>query len=82
MPVSRSTKLLLPATLFFLAALTLNITTSTPLFNLHLNTMPQWQETLNNKGFIFFMNIMSNLFNPVVCAAYIALLWIVSHRKL
>lgn len=82
MALSRSTLLLLPCTLLFLAAMSLNITTNTPLFNLHLNAIPHWQDALDNKGFIFFMNVMSNLFNPVVCAAYIGLIWIVSHRKL
>lgn len=69
--------------LFFVASFVVNITSDTPLYNLDLNTVPDIQnnDALGSRGFIIFMNIVSNIFNPVICAGYIGLFWLISHRK-
>jgi len=66
----------------FLIGFVLNITIDNPLYNANLNIVPTWQDKLGSSGFITFMNIISNIFNPVICAGYIAIFWLISYRKL
>ncbi len=76
--------LALLTSLFFIIGFILNITSDTALYNLDLNVVPDMQNNnvLGSKGFINFMNVISNIFNPVICAGYIALFWLISSRKL
>ena len=71
-------------TIFFISAFVLNIVMNEPLYNTNLNVVPKIQssDTWGAHGFIVFMNIVSNVFNPVVCAGYIVIFFIVSYRKL
>ncbi len=68
----------------FTVGFILNITSDTALYNLDLNVVPKMQsnDILGSKGFIDFMNVISNVFNPVICAGYVALFWLISSRKL
>jgi len=36
---------------------------------------------LGSSSFIFIMNIVSNLFNPIVCAGYVMAFYLLSHRR-
>ena len=71
-------------TAFFIAAFVLNITSNQALYNFNLHKVPilQNNHALGSKAFITFMNIISNIFNPVVCAGYILIFYLVSYRKL
>lgn len=46
--------------------------------------MPDWQRKggLNSTSFVNFMNLVSVLLDPPVCAAYLALIWLFSARRL
>ena len=46
--------------------------------------MPSWQATppIDSSSFMSFMNVVSILFDPPVCAAYLALFWLLSSRRL
>lgn len=65
----------------FIVAFVLNITSDSSLYNADLNIVPSWQKDAS-KGFIIFMNIISNIFNPVICAGYVALFWLISSKKM
>ena len=71
-------------TVFFICAFVLNILMNEPLYNTNLNVVPKLQtdNVLGSHAFLVFMNIVSNVFNPVVCAGYIVIFFIVSYRKL
>lgn len=71
-------------TAVFISAFVLNIVMNQPLYNLNLNVVPDLQNnsSLGSYTFLSFMNVISNLFNPIVCAAYIILFWLISYRKL
>jgi hypothetical protein len=72
------------ATVMFIVGFTINITSDTALYNLDLNVVPGLQDnaSLGSAAFLVFMNIISNVFNPVICAGYIAVFWLISSRKL
>lgn len=76
--------LAITSALVFIAAFVVNITSDTSLYNVDLNVVPGMQDSssLGSSAFITFMNIISNVFNPVICAGYIAMFWLVSSRKL
>jgi hypothetical protein len=76
--------LCLVSTLFFIASFALNLTSATSLYNVDLNIVPGMQDnaSLGSTAFIDFMNIISNIFNPVICAGYVALFWLISCKKL
>lgn len=40
------------------------------------------QQSITSHSFQTFMNVISNLFNPVVCAGYILILYLLTARKL
>lgn len=71
-------------TIIFIAAFVINIVMNTPLYNVNLNVVPIIQNSAGwgSYSFLAFMNVISNLFNPIVCAAYIILFWLISYRKL
>lgn len=76
--------LFLSSTVIFIIGFIVNLTSDTSLYNVDLNVVPGWQSdaALGSKAFIGFMNVISNIFNPVVCAGYIALFWLISCKKL
>lgn len=53
------------------------------LYKVNLNVVPEWQAgaVLGSKGFLIVMNIVSNVFNPIVCAGYIMAFYLLSHRR-
>jgi len=61
-----------------------NITSDEPLYNIDLNVVPSMQNnnSLGSTAFIDFMNVISNIFNPVICAGYVVIFWLISSRKL
>lgn len=67
---------------FFIAALVLNITSYEALFQVSVDIMPGFQSDVGSDGLTVFMNIVSNLFNPTVCAGYVILIYIVTCRKM
>ena len=71
-------------TIFFLCGFVLNIVMNEPLYNTNLNVVPKIQtsEGWGSHGFLVFMNVVSNVFNPIICAGYIVIFFIVSYRKL
>lgn len=72
------------ASVLFLVGFVINITSDTSLYNVDLNVVPGMQDnsSLGSSAFIGFMNVISNVFNPVICAGYVALFWLISSRKL
>ena len=76
--------IMITATVFFLAAFVLNITSNQALYNYNLNVVPilQSNPSLGSPAFLSFMNVISNIFNPVVCAGYIFIFYLISYRKL
>lgn len=83
-PSTQRLILALSSSLFFLIGFILNITSDTALYNVDLNVVPSMQTnpSLSSSAFIVFMNIISNIFNPVICVGYVALFWLISSRKL
>ena len=71
-------------TIFFICAFVINIVMNEPLYNTNLNVVPKLQNdsVLGTHAFLVFMNLVSNVFIPVVCAGYIIIFFIVSYRKL
>ena len=70
-------------TIPFLIAFVLSITSNQALFNYNQNIVPDLQAGYDEySGFTIFMNIVSNVFNPVLCAGYIILFFLISYRKL
>lgn len=76
--------MLIICSVMFLAGFVLNITSSQALFNYNLNVVPilQSNPTLSSDAFVVFMNVVSNIFNPILCAAYIVIFFLISYRKL
>lgn len=74
----------LSSSVFFLIGFILNITSDTALYNINLNVVPSMQanSSLGSSAFLGFMNVISNIFNPVICVGYVALFWLISSRKL
>jgi len=82
--ISKNNILTIIITIVFIPAFVLNITSNTSIYNKNLNIVSEWQANtfMSNSNFIDFINIVTNLFNPIICAAYIGLFWIISSRKL
>jgi hypothetical protein len=72
------------STIIFIIGFVINITSDTSLYNVDLNVVPDMQNnsSLGSTAFINFMNVISNFFNPVICAGYVTLFWLISSRKL
>ncbi len=70
--------------LIFLTSFVLNITLSQPLYDYNLNVVPilQSNPSLGSSAFMTFMNIISLVFDPMICAGYIFIIYLVSYRKL
>jgi hypothetical protein len=70
--------------IIFIAAFVINITSDDSLYNIDLNVVPAMQDnsSLGSTVFLNFMNVISNIFNPVICAGYIVIFWLISSRKL
>lgn len=65
-----------------IAGLVMSITSYNALFQVSLETMPKIQESIGSDGLTIFMNIVSNVFNPTICAGYIIIIYIITCRKL
>lgn len=72
----------LVTTALFIGGLVLNITSYGALFDVSLRVMPEMQKDIGSEGLTIFMNIVSNIFNPTVCAGYIILIYVLTCRKL
>lgn len=83
-PQKQRLVLALSSTVLFIIGFIINITSDTSLYNVDLNVVPGMQDnaSLGSTAFINFMNVISNIFNPVICAAYVAIFWLISSRKL
>lgn len=71
-------------TVFFIVGFVLNITSNASLYNYNLDVVPYWQENsvLGSHAFLTFMNVVSNVLNPTLCAGYLALFYLITYRKL
>ena len=72
-------------TIFFLVGgLIVNVWLREAPFNYNLLIVPKMQANsfLSSGPFIILMNIVSNLFNPIACAGYVLLFYLISHRKM
>lgn len=76
--------ILVITTLALLGGLAANIWAKEAPFNYNLKIVPEMQNNsfLSSSPFIIVMNIVSNLFNPILCAGYILALYVLSHRKM
>lgn len=76
--------LIIIALSFFIVGFVLNLTSDQSLYNEDLNIVPGWQNnpSIASSNFMTFMNIISILFDPPVCAGYLALFWLISSRRL
>lgn len=83
-PEAKKIFLFMAALFFFCTGFVFNIIYDQPLYNENLNIVPQWQsnDVMGTKAFMIFMNIVSILLDPSVCAAYLTLFWLISSRKL
>lgn len=71
-------------TAFFIVSFVLNIVSSTAAYNYDLNVIPSMQTgpIMGTNGFNVFMNLVSVIFNPMICAGYIFILYLITYRKL
>jgi hypothetical protein len=69
---------------FFAIGFVFNLVADTPLYNENLNIVPQWQAAsgIDSEVFMAFMNLVSLLIDPPVCAGYLALIWLFTARRL
>lgn len=76
--------ILVVTSILFIVCLVLNITSNQALYNVNLNVIPQWQNNhvMASHGFQVFMNVVSFVFDPMICAAYIIVIYLISYRKL
>lgn len=76
--------LMLLALVFFIVGFVLNITSDSSLYNQDLILVPDWQTNtaMSSPHFMSFMNVISILFDPPICAAYLAIFWLISSRRL
>lgn len=86
MPQSTTAKKLLLlsiSSLAMLGAFIVNTWYNWEMYKYNLNVVPgmQGNVVLGSSGFLVFMNIVSNLFNPIVCAGYIMAFYLLSHRR-
>ena len=68
----------------FVVSFVLNVVLSLPLYYYNLNVVPTWQNTavMGTQAFNTFMNIVSLVLDPSICAAYIFIIYLISYRKL
>jgi hypothetical protein len=69
------------STIFVFIAFILNITSDSSMYQLDLDTVSVLQQNGTN-GLATFMNIISNIFNPILCAGYVLLIYLITSRKL
>jgi hypothetical protein len=76
--------ILITTSIIFIVSFVLNITLSQPLYDYNLNVVPLLQNNpvLGSSSFMTFMNVVSLVFDPMVCAAYIFIIYLISYRKL
>ena len=68
----------------FIVSFVMNVIFSLPLYYYNLQIVPIWQNNpvMSTHGFMVFMNIVSLLFDPMICAGYIFIIYLISYRKL
>lgn len=71
-------------TIFFIISFVLNITSDSALYDYNLNVVPVLQSNyvLGSHGWMTFMNVISFVFDPMICAAYIFIIYLITYRKL
>ena len=71
-------------TFLFIVSFVLNITSNQALYDYNLNVVPIMQNdyVMKSHAFITFMNVISFVFDPMICAAYIFIIYLISYRKL
>lgn len=75
--------ILLITTTIAIPAFVVNTWFNWQLYKVNLKVVPEWQAdpVLGSNGFLVVMNIVSNVFNPIVCAGYIMAFYLLSHRR-
>ena len=73
---------MLVAMTFFVVGFVFSFVYYPPVFSKSTEITISLQTNITSKVFQFLMNIVSNLFNPVVCAGYILILYLLTARKL
>lgn len=68
----------------FIISFVLNVIFSLPLYYYNLEVVPIWQNNsvMGTDAFNTFMNIVSLVLDPMICAAYIFVIYLITYRKL
>ena len=76
--------ILVITSIIFVVSFALNVAISLPLYYYNLDVVPilQNNQVLGSKAFIYFMNIVSLVFDPMICAGYDFVIYLISFRKL
>lgn len=76
--------ILISATVLFVVSFVLNITSCQALYDYNLNVVPLLQSgpIMGSYSFMYFMNVVSLVFDPNVCALYIFIIYLITYRKL
>ena len=76
--------ILISTSVIFIISFVLNITQDTALYNYNLYIVPILQNNsiMSTHGFMVFMNVVSMVFDPMICAGYIFVIYLISFRKL
>ena len=74
----------LGTTALFIGGFVVNVVINKAAYNANLNFIPNIQNSSfwGNGFFVDCMNIISNIFNPIICAGYILVFLLISYRKL
>lgn len=74
----------LTCSVLFIVSFVLNIVESTSAYDYDLNVVPVLQRgpIMGTNAFNVFMNLVSVIFNPMICAGYIFILYLITYRKL
>lgn len=75
--------ILVLTTLTAIAAFIVNTWYNWEMYKYNLNVVPGLQDNVvfGSQAWLVFMNIVSNLFNPIVCAGYVMGFYLLSHRR-
>lgn len=74
--------ILLVASLFAVTGFCISFLYYESVYALNQRIVHSLQHTFTSTAFKTFMNIVSNIFNPTVCAGYILILYVMTARKL
>lgn len=75
---------LIVTSILFIVSFGLNVAISLPLYYYNLDVVPvlQANSVMGTSAFMTFMNLVSLIFDPMVCAGYIFIIYLISYRKL